>query len=154
MPDYSNYNSRTYGDYAKVWQSTGKCVFCDLKDKYIIMEKDGVVLTVNIFPYINGHLLIIPRRHFEDFDEATQKEWSAVKKLSEIGKYLLQNSLKVQSVWFLHRMGKGFKAQKTVAHAHAHLIPFDEKLFKWEFQEITTAPIYLASKLREGLDKK
>jgi diadenosine tetraphosphate (Ap4A) HIT family hydrolase len=148
MPDYSDYNSRTYGDYAKIWTATGKCVFCDLRDKYIVAEKNGVVLTVNIFPYINGHLLIIPRRHIEDLDEMTQQEWADIKELSQLGKKLLRKSLGIKSVWLLYRMAQGFKAQKTVAHAHAHLIPYSDKLFKWEFQEITMAPLDLAAELR------
>ena len=151
MPDYSNYNSRTYGSYAKIWQSTGKCVFCDLREKYIIAEKDGVVLTVNIFPYIDGHLLIIPRRHIEDFDDCTSLEWETIKYLSTLGKKLLKRSLDVKDVWFVYRIAKGFKAQKTVAHAHAHLIPYSEKLFKWEFQKIETSPEVLADKLRSSL---
>ncbi len=37
--DYSNFKARQKGEYEKAWQSTGKCVFCDLRDKYIIYEK-------------------------------------------------------------------------------------------------------------------
>lgn len=149
--DYSNYNARTYNDYSKIWTQTGKCVFCDLKDKYIITRKDGVVLTVNIFPYINGHLLIIPERHIEDYDEATQKEWEATKYLADLGKDLLKKACNIKDVWFIYRMARGFRAQKTVTHAHAHLIPYDIKLFKWEFLQITEPPLDLATKLRSSL---
>ncbi|MBU4381326.1 HIT domain-containing protein [Candidatus Parcubacteria bacterium] len=147
--DYSNYNARTYQEYSKIWTATGKCVFCDLKEKYIAAEKNGIVLTVNIFPYIDGHLLIIPRRHIEDFDDCSDKEWKTIKELSKLGKKLLKRSLGVKDVWFIYRIAKGFGAQKTVAHAHAHLIPYSEKLFKWEFQKIGIAPESLASKLRK-----
>ncbi|OGC51281.1 hypothetical protein A2982_04180 [candidate division WWE3 bacterium RIFCSPLOWO2_01_FULL_39_13] len=151
MPDYSNYNARTYESYSEIWKNTGKCVFCDLKDKYIITEKDGVVLTVNLFPYIDGHLLIIPRRHFENFEDADKIEWEATKTLADIGEKLIKKFCSTEGVWFLFRLEEGFKSQKTVAHAHAHLIPYSPKLFKWEFQKVEFPPEEFAKELRSGL---
>ncbi len=143
-----NYNARSTGDYSKIWMNTGKCVFCDLKDKYIIKEINNVVLTVNLFPYIDGHLLIIPRRHFESFEETTDDEMLAIKQLADYGKKLLKDKLNIEYVWFIFRMNSGFNAQKTVAHVHAHLIPFSNKLFKWEYQNINIPVDELARKLR------
>jgi len=151
MPNYSNYNARTYASYSEVWQNTGKCVFCDLKDKYIIAEIDKVVLTVNLFPYIDGHLLIIPRRHFEDFEDTNEKEWKATKALVAIGEKIIKKEINAEGTWFLFRLAEGFKSQKTVAHAHAHLLPFSADLFKWEFQKIKIPPVELAAKLRKRL---
>jgi len=34
--------------YDKIWKTVGKCVFCDLKKKYIVAEIDGMVLTMNM----------------------------------------------------------------------------------------------------------
>ena len=36
-------DARISGRYEDIWQSVGKCVFCDLKDKYIIFEENGIV---------------------------------------------------------------------------------------------------------------
>ena len=151
MPDYSNYNARTYNAYGEIWRNTGKCVFCDLKDKYIITEKNKIVLTMNIFPYIDGHLLIIPRRHFESFEEMTKKEWSTMKDLADIGKKLIEKVTGNKDVWFLYRMPKGWTAQKTVPHMHAHLIPFHKDLFKWDYQEIKNSPEEFAKEFRKAL---
>lgn len=148
MPDYSNYNARTYEKYGEIWRNTGKCVFCDLREKYIIHEIDNVVLTVNLFPYIVGHLLIIPRRHIEAFSEVSDEEFIAIRKLSVYGENLLKEKLKIGQVWFMFRMNGGFSGQKTVPHVHAHLIPFNVDLFKWEYQYIDVSPEDLAKKLR------
>jgi len=56
-------NPRVSDWYDRVVSSLDKCVFCDLKSKYIIAEEGGMVLSVNLFPYLDGHLLIIPRGH-------------------------------------------------------------------------------------------
>ncbi|PJA41355.1 hypothetical protein CO178_00370 [candidate division WWE3 bacterium CG_4_9_14_3_um_filter_34_6] len=151
MPDYSNYNARTYDKYGDVWRNTGKCVFCDLKQKYVITETDNMVLTVNIFPYVNGHLLIIPKRHVEAYADMNQNEVLELNDLANAGKNLISKIYKTDDVWFLYRTAKGFSGQKTVPHVHAHLIPFNKDLFSWKFQEITDAPEEFAKKCRKKL---
>ena len=151
MPDYSNYNARAYNKYGEIWRNTGKCVFCDLKDKYIVTKIDSVVLTVNIFPYIDGHLLIIPRRHIEAYSEMNDTETKAIKELAVLGEKLIQKVYKHKDIWFMYRMAKGFTGQKTVPHVHAHLIPFSAQLFKWEFQKISVPPEESAQKFRDSL---
>lgn len=149
-PNYSNYNARLTGDYGDIWTNTGKCVFCDLREKYIIKELDDVVLTVNIFPYIDGHLLLIPRRHFEHFNDITEKEWTAIMKLSKLGLNLVKEVLNEDKCWILFRPPKGYKAGKTVTHAHMHIIPYYDELAVTQYKEIKIPPIDLAEKFRKA----
>lgn len=151
-PDYSNYNARSTDDYEKIWTSTGKCVFCDLKEKYIIAEHKNVVLTVNLFPYIDGHLVVIPRRHFEKFSEIKSSEWAAIEKLAKIGNKLLEKVLKMKETWLIFRTPDAFKAAKSVRHAHIHIIPYFKGLDISSYQEIKIPPVELAEKLRAGLE--
>lgn len=134
--------------YEEAWKNADKCVFCDLREKYIIVERDKVVLAVNLYQYIDGHLLIIPRRHFDDLTDTSQKEWRAMLYLVKLGINRLRERLGIEEVWFIDRAPGGFSAGKTVAHAHAHLIPFNPDLFKWKFQKVTIHPEDLAKKLR------
>lgn len=149
--DYSNYNARKDGKYEKIWQSTGKCVFCDLKDKYIIKETEKAVLTVNLFPYIDGHLLVIPKRHVELFSKIEKEEWEDIKNLADTGIRLLREVLGIEEVWVVHRAPGGHKANKTVAHTHMLLTPYKKGLVDWHYQEITISPLDLANKLRDNL---
>jgi ATP adenylyltransferase len=144
--------ARTSADYwyEGAWKNADKCVFCDLREKYIIAEKDNVVLAVNLYQYIDGHLMVIPRRHFEDLTETTEKEWQTILYLAKLGIKLLRERLAIEEVWFLDRAPGGFTAGKTVSHAHAHLIPFSPKLFQWKFQQVKMHPEELAKKLREN----
>ena len=80
-------DARTTGKYDDIWQSTGKCVFCDLRDKYVIYEENGVVLTIVLFAYIDGHCMIIPRRHVRSVKELTPVEWETIA-LFGIGLYI------------------------------------------------------------------
>jgi len=142
--------ARTSADYwyEEAWKNAGKCVFCDLREKYIIAEENGIILAANLYQYIDGHLLIIPRRHFEDFLETTTREWDAIFHLAKLGIERLRERMGIEEVWFLDRAPGGFAAGKTVSHAHAHLIPFSSKLFQWKFQTVKIHPEDLAKKLR------
>lgn len=142
--------ARTSADYwyEEAWKNAGKCVFCDLKQKYIIAEKNNVVLAVNLYQYIDGHLLIIPRRHFEDLTETTDEEWQTIFYMAKLGIKRLRSRMKIEEVWFLNRAPGGFAAGKTVSHAHAHLIPFSPKLFQWKFQPVKIHPEELTRKLK------
>ena len=151
MPaDYSDFNARTKGTYSQVWTNTGKCVFCDLREKYIIIQNETAVLTVNIFPYINGHMLVIPKRHVEDFLEITPDEWADMQSLAKLAIKLLKKSkLAQKETWVLFRAPKNFGAGKTVPHSHMLILPYKPELVNWNYQEISLPPLELAEKLRE-----
>lgn len=142
--------AREKGFYDKVWKEAAdkKCVFCDLKDKYIIAEKDGVALTVALFPYIDGHLLIIPRRHIETINDLNEKEEKAIFELKALGTKLLKEKMGIENCWILVREGDGIKAGKTVLHLHYHILPYDLRVVKMGEVKLNIAPIDIALKLK------
>lgn len=127
----------------------GKCVFCELKEKYLVAEKDGVVLTVALFPYIDGHLLVIPRRHLESMGQLNKNEQEAVFVLAKRAKEILKKKLRVENVWFLLREGQGINAGKTVEHLHFHLIPYDPMVIKMGEKKLKATPLEMARKLKK-----
>ena len=141
-------NARKKGKYDEIAVSVGKCVFCDLKEKYIIAKDSTLVLTVNLFPYINGHLLIVPQRHIENYFDLTQKEIIAGHRLIKKALELLKSALAIENVWLLLREGP--RVGKTVKHLHWQIIPYVEGLVDWHYQKIDLAPEKLAQRLREG----
>ena len=83
-------NARASAWYGDIWKTVDKCVFCDLKEKYIICEENNIVLAINLYPYIDGHLLIIPRDHISSPKQLSQQQWNTVRKFSYIGKKLIK----------------------------------------------------------------
>lgn len=134
--------------YDEAWKKAGKCVFCDLKDEYIIAERDNVVLTVNLYQYIDGHLMVIPRRHFETLVETAPAEWQAIFYLLNLGMKRLQERLKIEDMYILDRPLSGYKTGKTVTHSHIHIIPYKSELVSWHYQNISIHPEELAKQLR------
>lgn len=145
-------SARVTGQYNKVLKNLKKCNFCDLKDKYTITEKDNVVLTVNLFPYIDYQLMIIPRRHIKELRELKKEEWTAVKHLSDLAFELYKNFFDIEDVNLIYR--EGGRSQKTVEHLHFNLIPFRKDLLRWNYQEISVAPIEATKRMREALEKR
>jgi rfaE bifunctional protein nucleotidyltransferase chain/domain len=147
----SQLEAREKGFYSKVLEEVGKsnkCVFCDLKEKYIIKELGEVVLTVALYPYADGHLLIIPKRHIESAGEMTKKEWEQVKELIREGEKMLKKHLNLENYWVLVREGDGIAAGKTVRHMHFHILPYNSEVVKMGQTKLNILPIDLAAKLK------
>jgi len=134
-------NARAKDWYDDIWKTVGKCVFCDLKDKYILYEENGVVLTINIYPYIDGQLMAIPRRHVKSTNELTQLEWETMRKFGYIAKKMFKKIYGHNAMWSLVKTG--VMAQGTVAdHLHMHFIPFDHQdLASWSYRELQFTPL-------------
>jgi rfaE bifunctional protein nucleotidyltransferase chain/domain len=125
-----------------------KCVFCDLKDKYLVAEQHNMVLTVALYPYLDGHLLIIPRRHVEALAELTDEERQTIFALYQEGARRLEKKLGLKNFWLLLREGEGIKTGKTVNHLHFHLLPYEPQVIKMGEKPLSCLPEQMAQKLR------
>ena len=135
-------DARITGAYDSIWQSVGKCVFCDLREKYIVAEENGMVLTVALFAYIDGNVMIVPRRHVRSAKELTRDEWQAARKLMYIAKKLIRTVHDIKGVQYVLRDG-GITAQSTVSdHLHIHVVPFDAPdLSVWNYRKLKYTPL-------------
>ena len=134
-------DARFTKQYDGIWQSVGKCVFCDLRDKYIVHEENGVVLAITLYAYIDGHCMIIPRRHVRSMKELTALEWETVRKLAYIAKKMIRQTHGVKGMQFVQK--DGADAQSTVdQHLHFHCIPFDAPdLCQWNYRKLKNTPL-------------
>lgn len=136
-------DARFTDQYGKIWTSVGKCVFCESeRDQYNIFEENGMMLTINVFAYIDGHLMIIPRRHIKSVKELTDAEWQSARKLMYITKKLIRKVHGIKGLQYIIRDG-GIEAQSTVSdHLHIHCIPFDAPdLSVWNYRKLKYTPI-------------
>jgi len=135
-------DARRLGTYDHIWQNVGKCVFCDLREKYVFYEENGIVMTISLFAYIDGQFMIIPRRHVRSVKELTDTEWQTVRKFMYIAKKLIREVHSVKGMQFLLRDG-GVEAQSTVdQHFHLQCIPFDAPdLSVWNYRQLKHTPL-------------
>lgn len=153
--DEAQMNARSVSEwYDRIATTTDKCPFCDLKDKYVIHRFGDMVLTVNLFPYIDGHLMVVPTRHIEVFADLTDQEVLASKKLLDLGMRITREEFNYENLNILYREG-GKKSGQSLKHSHIHILPINDQLlqyektnFKWVFQKINFPPREVAERLR------
>ena len=99
------------------------CPFCyENIESRIISEFDTAFAIVDGYPVTDRHLLIIPKRHFQDYFSITTKEKMDAENLIRI----LRNRIfeKDPSVTgFNIGVNSGESAGQTIFHTHIHLIP-------------------------------
>jgi len=145
-------DARITGKYDDIWQNVGKCAFCDLKDKYIIYEENGVVMTVALFAYVDGHFMIIPRRHVRSVKDLTPDEWETMRKFMYIAKKIIRDVHGIKGMQIVQK--DGAVAQSTVEHIHFHCIPFDDpNLSTWNYRQLKHTPLENAHIYQAKKDK-
>ena len=140
--------ARTTGAYDTIWQTVGRCVFCshDATQKHHeVYEENGVYLTVPAYPYIDGHLLVIPRRHVRSVKELTPLEWETMRKVFYLAKKMIREVHGIKGMQIVQKDGRD--AQSTVEHLHFHCVPFDAPdLSIWNYRELKDTPYENAEK--------
>ena len=146
-------DARVNGEYANIWQNTGKCVFCDLKEKYILLEENEIVLTLNLYPYADGQLMAIPRQHLSSPKELSAKQWETIRKFGYLAKKLIKKVHGCRGMWTLIREG-GEQAQMSVTdHLHVQFIPFSHpELCQWQYQKLQHTPLENAALYKKERD--
>lgn len=103
------------------------CPFCEIQQMSsngsprIILSNEEAILIEDGFPVSEGHSLVIPRRHFESFFEATEREKHALLQLLDKAKEMLDERHGPDA--YNIGINDGRAAGQTVPHLHIHLIP-------------------------------
>ncbi len=104
------------------------CVFCKCStrcDDYVVFEGKTCFVMLNRYPYVNGHLMIIPGRHLGGIDELTAEERTEIFNLLDISIKVLTEAMKPNGFNVGMNLGKAAGAG-IAEHVHMHIIP------RWE----------------------
>ena len=97
------------------------CPFCDPVDR-IVEENDLAFLMEDGYAVTEGHSLIIPHRHIEDYFDLHQSERNAIDQLLKSRrKALTTEDTTIKG--FNVGINVGAAAGQTIFHVHVHLIP-------------------------------
>lgn len=99
------------------------CIFCKIINGEIpskkIYEDDKVYAFMDINPNIDGHTLIVPKKHYTDYKEMDNDIILHIEKVKkELAGYLM-NKLGVNAITFSMNYGES----QVVKHVHLHLLP-------------------------------
>ncbi len=101
------------------------CIFCKIVQGSIpsakVYEDDQFISILDINPVSKGHLLVIPKKHYENIfdadEENLKKAIVLIKKLS----IALTKALNVRAVNLIQN--NGADAGQIIFHSHFHIIP-------------------------------
>ena len=97
------------------------CPFCTLPTGRVIGQCDLTQTLTDAFPISPGHTLIIPKRHFGTYFQATPEELQAISEAINSAKILLDDEFAPDA--YNIGINNGAAAGQTVFHLHVHLIP-------------------------------
>jgi ATP adenylyltransferase len=99
------------------------CPFCyDNIEEYAVAEQNSVVAIQDNYPVTDGHLLIVPKRHIEDYFSMNETEKMDIGVLiRELKNRITERDHSVTGFNIGTNIGES--AGQTIFHAHMHLIP-------------------------------
>ncbi|MGG7176403.1 HIT family protein [Clostridium paraputrificum] len=97
------------------------CLFCTYDKEEYIAENDLAFAIFDHFPVNEGHALIIPKRHFQSFFDATEEEVGKIYSLIHEVKKIVDE--KYKPTGYNVGINVGYDGGQTVMHLHVHLIP-------------------------------
>ena len=103
------------------------CILCLARDKspdvvdLSIWGDEFFIVSVNLYPYNPGHLLLYPRRHVEDVRELTTEEEARLTAVQRWLLGILDRACSPHGYNIGYNMGGA--AGASIGHLHMHIIP-------------------------------
>lgn len=99
------------------------CIFCKIARKEesatIVFEDTDLVAFLDTKPVFNGHCLLIPKEHCENFDKFPPKMIAHFFEFSQVLSKAIENSLGANGTF----IAINNKVSQSVPHFHLHVIP-------------------------------
>lgn len=107
--------------------SPGGCVFCNAladpaAEPLIVHRGKTCFVILNLFPYNNGHLMVIPNRHIATLGAATPDELCELMELTKTAETALSEAFAPHGLNMGINLGKAAGAG-VLDHVHMHVVP-------------------------------
>ena len=106
-------------------ESSSGCVFCDAlgrNDALIVHRGTHSFVILNLYPYNNGHLMVVPVRHVARLADARPGELSELMALTRIAEIALTEAYEPHGLNMGLNLGKPAGAG-VLDHLHMHVVP-------------------------------
>ena len=140
---------------------SGGCVFCDILknpatdgEKFILHRAGFNFVILNIYPYISGHLMIIPYAHIADLDETPKEITDEIMDLTKKCQTIIRDVYKPHGMNVGMNFGKAAGAG-VAGHLHVHVLPrwVGDANFMTAIGETRTIPESLQTTFGKLIDK-
>jgi ATP adenylyltransferase len=114
---------------AYVTGATGEksaCVFCDAaahtRDELVLIRGEWSFVILNLYPYNNGHLMVVPRRHVASLAALGDEELAEMIRFTRDAEVALNEAYHPQGINVGINLGRAAGAG-IEHHIHIHLVP-------------------------------
>lgn len=101
------------------------CIFCKIIEGeipcYKVFENENVMAWLDINPLSKGHVLVVPKTHYQDIYEAPEHVLCEVMKVTKKVASKIKEKLNPEAILINQNNGK--KAGQTIMHYHLHIKP-------------------------------
>src|SRR5436190_14844151 len=101
-----------------------ECLFCAIATRAVaadvVHEEEHLLAFLDIHPIRPGHVLIVPKRHFDYFESAPADIAASIVALGQRLARVMKQIYRVPQVGFLF-------AGSDIPHVHAHVVPMHKK---------------------------
>ena len=115
-----------------------ECIFCKIikgeVPSYTIYEDDLVKAFLDVNPDVNGHILIIPKKHYQDLFDIDENVLRHIMKCAKDLDKLLKEKLHTDGLTLVQNNG----LKQEVKHFHLHLKP----QYKIEGEKMSVEEVY------------
>ena len=87
------------------------------------IENEHYRWVYNKYPKFDGHTMLVPKRHFAEFDEETDEEIVARHKLLIVASDALRKAFPGAGIEVFLQIGA--KSARSIRHIHWHVVPAD-----------------------------
>ncbi|HAL93558.1 MAG TPA: HIT domain-containing protein [Rectinema sp.] len=118
-------------NFKKIGYLQGKrpkgCILCLVRDdskeveKLVVHETEHFIVSINLYPYNPGHLIVFPKRHIVDIREYSDEEEKELDKLTKTCLEALDKYASPSAYNIGYNMG--LSAGASIEHLHMHIIP-------------------------------
>ncbi|MDY6935392.1 MAG: HIT domain-containing protein [Spirochaetota bacterium] len=110
------------GDKPKV-----DCILCAIRDRLSevkileVFRTESFIVSLNLYPFNPGHLMVFPSRHVENLVDITDEEALEMHHLTTKGINILKDEFNPSGFNIGYNLGQGSGA--SIAHIHQHIVP-------------------------------
>jgi ATP adenylyltransferase len=114
-------------EYVTGKSTTPGCVFCHAfegreQSDLVVFQGSDCFVILNLYPYNNGHLMVVPNRHIGKLAEATSSE------LNELMELTRRAEIALTQAYAPHGLNVGINLGKPAGagvldHVHLHVVP-------------------------------
>jgi len=104
------------------------CIFCNKpkdekdQDDLILYRGKHVFVIMNRYPYNNGHLMVVPYRHLQDYNDLNKEELLELAEVTQMTISILKKKMSPQGFNVGFNLGESAGAG-IAEHIHQHIVP-------------------------------